>query len=148
MPRGKRALPEGCVKALRAASLILHVGDLTSRKVLDQLAGYAPVEAVHGNVDEPELVALLPGRRVVETAEGLRIGLVHDGGRAPGRHERLSGWFPGCDVVVYGHTHAPEVVRHRGVWIVNPGSPTERRRSPSHSLAVVQGRDPALVLLD
>jgi putative phosphoesterase len=148
MPRGKRMLPEGCVQVLRTASLILHVGDLTSRQMLDELAGYAAVEAVHGNMDEPQLAALLPERRVVETADGLRIDVVHDPGARPGRHERLVGWFPGCDVVAYGHTHAPEVTRHRGVWIVNPGSPTERRRSPSHSLAVIREEVPELVLLD
>jgi hypothetical protein len=132
---------------LRASSLILHVGDLTSRATLSALELIAPVRAVHGNMDEPELRAELPDRRIVE-AEGLRIGLVHDAGPAGGRHERLLGWFPGCDVVAYGHTHVPELARSGGMWIVNPGSPTERRRAPNHSLAVVRGGAPELVVLD
>jgi uncharacterized protein len=91
---------------------------------------------VHGNVDEPELQATLPERLVVE-AEGLRIGMVHDAGPREGRPERLVAAFPGCDAVVYGHTHVPELSRHGDVWILNPGSPTERRRAPHRSLVTV-----------
>jgi uncharacterized protein len=120
---------------------------MTSRAALSTLELIAPVQAVHGNMDESDLRAELPERRIVE-AEGLRIGLVHDAGPAGGRHERLRGWFPGCDVVAYGHTHVPELARSGGTWIVNPGSPTERRRSPNHSLAVVRGGAPELVSLD
>jgi predicted phosphodiesterase len=85
---------------------------------------------------------------VVVEAEGTRIGVIHDGGPSAGRHERLAQWFPGCDVVVYGHSHLPELARHGESWIVNPGSPTERRRAPSHTLAVVRGGVPQLVNLD
>jgi predicted phosphodiesterase len=64
--------------------------------------------------------------------------MVHDAGRAVGRAARLAAGFPGCGAVVYGHTHVPELVRHAGVWILNPGSPTERRRSPHRSLIVLE----------
>jgi uncharacterized protein len=135
------------VRVLEQASLALHVGDVTSAAVLEALRAVVRVEAVRGNMDEAELKAALPERAVVE-AEGLRIGLVHDPGPAQGRHERLVDWFPGCDVVAYGHTHLPEVTRHGDVWIVNPGSPTERRRAPGHSLAVLVDGEPRLVALD
>jgi hypothetical protein len=91
------------------------------------------VEAVHGNVDEPALRASLPEWLVVERA-GARIGMTHDAGRRAGREERLLARFPGCAAVVYGHTHLPQVVLHRGVWILNPGSPTERRRAPERTM--------------
>jgi putative phosphoesterase len=132
---------------LEQASIALHVGDVTAAAVLEELRAVVRVEAVHGNMDEPELKATLPERAVVE-AEGLRIGLVHDPGPAQGRHDRLVEWFPGCGVVAYGHTHLPEVTRHRDLWIVNPGSPTERRRAPGHSLAVLVDGEPRLVALD
>jgi putative phosphoesterase len=135
------------VRVLEQASLALHVGDVTSAAVLEALRAVVRVEAVRGNMDEAELKAALPERAVVE-AEGLRIGLVHDPGPAQGRHERLVDWFPGCDVVAYGHTHLPEVTRHGDVWIVNPGSPTERRRAPGHSLAVLVDGEPRLVAID
>jgi uncharacterized protein len=105
--------------------------------VLRELEAYAPVEAVFGNMDEPALQAELPERRVVEV-DGVRIGLVHIPGPRVGREERLVSWFPGCDAVAYGHTHAPQLERHRGVWVLNPGSPTERRRAPSRSLLVLK----------
>jgi putative phosphoesterase len=147
MPRGSRALPDACVRVLQAADLVLHVGDFTDAAVLAELERFAPVRAVHGNMDEWTLRESLPERLTVE-AEGLRIGLVHDPGPAAGRHERLRGWFPSCDVVAYGHTHVPEVARSEGVWIVNPGSPTERRRARGHTMAIVRDGSPELVALD
>jgi uncharacterized protein len=131
---------------LEAAELILHVGDFTAQSVLSELRSIAPVEAVHGNVDEWPLQEELPERLVAEHG-GLRIGLVHDPGRKVGRHERLRGWFPDCAVIAYGHTHWPEVVSYGGAWIVNPGSPTERRRAPAHTMAVLADGPPTLVEL-
>ena len=147
LPRGARRLPETCLRLLEQAALIVHVGDFTARSVLEELRELAPVAAVYGNVDEPALRAELPERLVVE-AEGVRIGLVHDAGPGTGRHERLRAWFPGCDVVAYGHSHLPELARSGGTWLVNPGSPTERRRAPGHTMAVVTQRAPELVDLD
>jgi len=134
MPRGARALPEACIERLRQADLILHGGDLTWSAFLDELCSYGPpVEAVYGNMDEPAVRARLPEERIVEAA-GIRVGMVHVPGPASGRAERLAARFSGCDAVVYGHTHMPEIVRHRAVWILNPGSPTERRRSPARTM--------------
>jgi uncharacterized protein len=112
--------------------------------VLEALRELGPVEAVHGNMDDAALRGVLPRERVVD-AEGLRIGLVHDPGPRHGRHERLRAAFPGCDLVAYGHTHLPEAVLDDGVWILNPGSPTERRRAPAHTMAVIRDGFPQLV---
>jgi putative phosphoesterase len=149
IPRGRRVLPPGCVARLRAADLILHAGDLTSVAFLEELRALGPpVEAVVGNVDEPALHAQLPVESVV-AAGVARIGMVHVPGAAAGRAERLAARFPGCDAVVYGHTHLPEVSRYGEVWILNPGSPTERRRAPFPSLIelTVDGRSLAPVLV-
>jgi putative phosphoesterase len=143
MPRGTRRLPEECVRELERANLILHAGDFVAASVLQELRELAPVEAVYGNMDDAELQALLPERRVVEV-EGVRIGLVHIPGPAAGREERLVAWFRDCDAVVYGHTHVPQLERHRGVWILNPGSPTERRRAPRRSVLALVVEDDAL----
>ncbi len=141
MPRGSRALPEACLERLRAADLILHAGDLTGRQFLDELLALGPpVEAVRGNMDDAAVRAALPERRVVE-AGGARIGMVHIPGPRAGRAERLAGWFPGCDAVVYGHTHVPELTRAGAVWILNPGSPTERRSSPVRSMVELTVED-------
>jgi putative phosphoesterase len=104
------------------------------------------VAAVHGNMDEPALRTALPGRLVVE-AEGMSIGLVHDAGGTTTRHARLLEAFPECDVIAYGHTHLPEVSSVGEKWILNPGSPTERRRAPEHTMIVLESREPTLVVL-
>jgi putative phosphoesterase len=132
---------------LESADVILHVGDFTTAAFLDELRAFAPVEGVYGNMDEPALRAELGERSVVEV-EGMRVGLVHDPGPAGGRHERLVAAFPGCDAIAYGHTHVPEVSRAGAAWILNPGSPTERRRAPGHSMIVLDGGVPRLVALD
>ena len=138
MPRGARRLPEACLERLRAADLILHCGDFSALSVLEELQALGPpVQAVHGNADEPALRELLPKELVVE-AGGARIGLVHIPGPAAGREERLVRRFPDCDAVLYGHTHLPQVERHGGVWILNPGSPTERRTGPFHSMLLLE----------
>jgi putative phosphoesterase len=148
LPRGARALPGECLRRLEAADLILHAGDVVAASVLDDLGALGPVEAVHGNMDEAALRESLPERRVVEVA-GVRIAMVHIPGQRAGREERLVSWFPGCDAIVYGHTHVPQVEQHDGVWILNPGSPTERRRAPERSmleLTVDAGRiEPKLI---
>ena len=122
------------------ADLILHAGDVVTGSVLDELGRFADVKAVHGNMDEPELVERLPARRTVDAA-GIRIGMIHDAGPVAGRPERLAALFPGCDAVVYGHTHIPELQRRGGLWLLNPGSPTERRRAPVRSMLVVEVGD-------
>jgi uncharacterized protein len=133
LPRGARRLPEVCLEALRAADLIIHGGDFSAASVLEELRALGPpVHAVYGNADEPALRDLLPKELVVEV-EAVRIGIVHIPGPAAGREERLVRRFPGCDAVVFGHTHLPVVERHGDVWLLNPGSPTERRRGPFHA---------------
>lgn len=122
-----------CLDALRGADLILHGGDFSAVSVLEELRAIGPpVQAVHGNADEPALRVLLPKELVLEI-EDVRIGMVHIPGPAAGREERLVRRFPGCDAIVFGHTHLPLVERAGGVWLLNPGSPTERRRGPVHS---------------
>jgi len=143
MPRGARRLPAECVRLLEQADLILHVGDFVRAGVLDELEELGRVEAVHGNMDEPALRARLPARQIVE-AGGARIGMVHDGGPRAGRAARLVAAFPDCRAVVYGHTHEPERVREGAAWILNPGSPTERRRAPQRTMLVLEVRRSAI----
>ena len=121
------------MRRLEAADLILHAGDFVAASVLEELARHAPVEAVYGNMDEPALKQALPRARVVEVA-GAKIGMIHIPGPRAGREARLVARFPDCDAVVYGHTHVPHVERYEGVWILNPGSPTDRRRAPEHTM--------------
>jgi putative phosphoesterase len=152
LPRGARALPDACVERLRAADAILHAGDFVELPVLRQIEAYGPpVHAVRGNVDSPELMALLPAVLVVEL-EGARIAMLHDAGPGNGRVARMRRRFPGAAAVVYGHTHMPLHEQQDGFAIFNPGSPTERRRARHHTMgaATVRGGRIAfeLIVLD
>jgi len=126
------------VRLLERADLVLHGGDFVSVEFLEQLRRLGPpVEGVCGNMDEQALKESLPRQRVVE-AEDVRIGMVHDAGPRAGREARLSARFEDCAAVVYGHTHLPQLERFQHLWILNPGSPTERRTAPVHSMIVLR----------
>lgn len=152
LPRGARRLPEECLRRLRGADLIVHAGDHCSSASLEELRALGPqVAAVHGNVDDAALRAALPRELIVE-AGGVPLGVTHVPGPRAGREARLTARFPGCAAVIYGHTHLPQVERHEGVWILNPGSPTERRRAPRRTMLelVIAGGlvAPTLILLE
>lgn len=137
LPRGGARLPPRCVERLRAADLILHGGDLTSNAFLEELEALGPpVVAVAGNMDDAAVAARLAAERVVEV-DGARVAMIHDAGPRAGREERLARRFPGCAAIVYGHTHVPQLDRHGDVWILNPGSPTQRRSAPTRSMLVL-----------
>ncbi len=147
LPRGGRALPEACLAHLRAADLILHAGDLSTLEVLEQLRALGPpVAAVHGNVDDERVRAALPAVRIVRAA-GARIAMLHDAGAAAGRLARMRARFPDADAVVFGHSHIPLHERDEagGFQIFNPGSPTDRRRQPVHTMGLAEaGEDGTL----
>jgi putative phosphoesterase len=140
MPRRGRAIPNACLARMRAADAILHGGDLVGLDVLELLESLGPpVHAVHGNIDDPEVRMRLPAVREVE-AEGARIVLTHDGGQADRRLDRLRARFPDADAVVFGHSHLPLHEERDGFHIFNPGSPTDRRRAPTHTMGVATAR--------
>jgi putative phosphoesterase len=124
--RRRGGLPAWCLRRLAEADLILHAGDLVAHSLLEELMQLAPVTAVHGNMDAPVLRTRLPARDVIEIG-GVKIGLLHDPGPALGRSARLAQAFVGCDAIVYGHTHLPEIERLGRRLILNPGSPTAPR---------------------
>jgi putative phosphoesterase len=130
--RPGRRLPDAVYELLDRADVVLHAGDVTSPDLLHELAGFAPVHAVLGNND---LELCLPARLELEL-DGVRVAMVHDSGPAAGRSGRLRRWFPDADVVVFGHSHLPWQERDSGGQLhLNPGSPTERRRAPSRTVA-------------
>jgi putative phosphoesterase len=146
LPRGRRALPAACVARLRAADLVIHAGDFAAATVLEELEALGPpVAAVHGNADDAQLRRRLPAQRVVE-AGGARIAVLHDAGPAAGRLARLQRRFAGCDAVVFGHSHIPLHERDpaTGFQIFNPGSPTDRRRQPRHTMGLARAGDGAV----
>lgn len=127
IPRRAGALPDGLLPHLEQSDLILHAGDLMDLSLLDELAAWAPVRAVRGNLDAPDA-------RLPETLEfrfgGVDMAMVHDSGPRKGRRNRMRRRFPDARVVVFGHSHIPYLEDRNGLLLLNPGSPTDKRREP------------------
>ena len=144
IPGRARRLPEAVLREADAADLVIHAGDWVAASVLDELEGHAEVLAVFGNNDGADLRARLPeiARR---TIEGVRFAVVHETGPAPRREMRMDAAFPDTDVLVFGHSHIPwDSATPRGLRLLNPGSPTDRRRQPAHTMMTATVDDGAL----
>ncbi|HVD22402.1 MAG TPA: metallophosphoesterase family protein [Lapillicoccus sp.] len=137
-PRRWKRCPPAVADHLRGADLVLHAGDVCTASVLEELAAYAPVRAVLGNNDGPDVAAWGAPETLELDLDGLRVGMIHDSGPAAGRLRRLRARFGGCHLVVFGHSHIPMDVAEGGFRILNPGSPTDRRRQPHGTLAVLR----------
>jgi uncharacterized protein len=137
-PRFWRRCPPAVAEHLVSADVILHAGDVCVASVLEELSAYAPVHAVIGNNDGPDIAAW----GATDTAEfdlaGLRVGMIHDAGPKEGRLARLSRRFPKADLVVFGHSHIPLQAVEGNFRIFNPGSPTDKRRQPHRTLGLLE----------
>jgi uncharacterized protein len=144
VPKRARDLPEPVWRAIDTADVVVHAGDWVDVPLLDAiLARSARLVGVHGNNDPPELRARLPEVARVEL-DGVRLAVVHETGPAAGRERRCAARFPDRDVVVFGHSHIPWDSRApAGPRLLNPGSPTDRRRQPhaTYLTAVADGGD-------
>jgi uncharacterized protein len=150
-PRRWRVCPPRVAEHLRTADRILHAGDVCTASVLAELAEYAPVTAVLGNNDGPDVAEWGAPRTAELDLDGLKVSMVHDSGAATGRLTRLRRRFPGADLVVFGHSHIPLDESERGapggpgLRIFNPGSPTDRRRQPNGTIGLLEIRDGHLI---
>ena len=137
LPRGSRVLPEACIQRLKAADLIVHAGDFSTLEVLEELKSLGPTIGVHGNTDDALLRAALPEVATIPVGQGRTIAVTHDAGPAQARLRRLRARFPQAEAVIFGHSHIPLHERASdGFQIFNPGSPTDRRRQPRHTMGV------------
>lgn len=131
LPTRAKVLPDLLWPEIEAADLVVHAGDWVSGELLDELAARSRrLVACYGNNDGPDLRARLPlvDRAVVE---GVRLAVVHETGPARKREERMDEQFPDTDLLIFGHSHIPwDSVTPRGMRLLNPGSPTDRRRQP------------------
>ena len=130
VPTRAKQLPSRVLEAADAADLVIHAGDWIEASTLDQLESHAAVLGVWGNNDPEELRARLPeiARR---TIDDMRFAVVHETGQAAGREGRMDAAFPDTDVLIFGHSHIPwDSTAPSGLRLLNPGSPTDRRRQP------------------
>lgn len=136
MPRRGKRFPTALVAGLDGVDMIIHAGDITEGWVLEELSKLAPVTAVAGNVDSPE-VAEANGYRKTLDIQGKTIGVFHGHGSGGKTVERAYSAFSGADCIVFGHSHIPYCRRHGDVLMFNPGSPTDKRRQPQYSYGLL-----------
>ena len=130
VPKRARGLPDQVWAEVAAADVVVHAGDWVDVSLLDELdARAAKLVGVHGNNDHGALRRRLPELAYAELG-GVRIGVVHETGPSTGREHRCRARFPDLDVLVFGHSHIPWDTTSAGLRLLNPGSPTDRRREP------------------
>jgi putative phosphoesterase len=145
IPGRARDLPEPLWSAIDAADVVIHAGDWVSASIVDTVAARARrLVGVYGNNDGPAVRERLPEIARVELA-GVRVAVVHETGPASGREARCERMFAESDLLVFGHSHIPwDTVTPRGMRLVNPGSPTDRRRQPFHTYVTLELADGAV----
>ncbi|MGH2719749.1 MAG: metallophosphoesterase family protein [Actinomycetota bacterium] len=148
IPSRAAGIPPAVLEAFTGVDLILHAGDVSVQAALTELAQVAPVRAVAGNVDDADLTARLPETVRLE-AGGVEIGVIHNSGPTEGRRSRMQRRFPGCRVVVFGHSHQPVVDDAGGLLLLNPGSACDPRRARVRSVAILEavGGEPRAELI-
>ncbi|WP_241680707.1 metallophosphoesterase family protein [Pseudactinotalea suaedae] len=130
VPARARVLPAQVWDRVESADLVIHAGDWVTAGLLDELVDRSRrLLACWGNNDGPELRARLP-ELAVATVAGVRIGVVHETGASTGRQARMRAAYPELDLLVFGHSHIPWDTEADGLRLLNPGSPTDRRRQP------------------
>ncbi len=136
IPTVGESIPASLLKAFENVDLIIHAGDLVRLEVLDALTPLAPVKAVYGNMDQPEVKQELPDKLRI-SIEGIKIGVIHGWGAPNGLSKRIRPSFPDCNCIIFGHSHSPMYQWTEGVLFLNPGSPTDKRFSPTNSFALL-----------
>jgi len=132
VPKRARVLPPVLWDAIESADLVIHAGDWVEVALLDALEGRsARLIGVVGNNDGADLRERLP-EVATAVVDGIRLAVVHETGQAAGREQRMDAAFPDIDLLVFGHSHIPwDTVSPAGMRLLNPGSPTDRRRQPA-----------------
>jgi putative phosphoesterase len=134
-PRHWKRCPRAVAARLEGVDAILHAGDICTADVLEELSAFAPVHAVIGNNDGADVAAWGAPQTLRLQLDGLPVAMIHDSGQRTGRASRLRRMFPEAALVVFGHSHIPWDEAHAGQRILNPGSPTDRRRQPCGRMA-------------
>lgn len=148
IPSRASGIPAEVLERFAGVELILHAGDISVARALDELRAVAPVRAVAGNVEDPSVATTFP-EELRLSLSGVAIGVVHNSGPTQGRRERMRRRFPGCRVVIFGHSHLPVVEDRGGLLLLNPGSACDPRRAPAPTVAILTlaGGEPSAELV-
>lgn len=139
IPASGNELPDVLIEQLKKTDLIIHAGDLTELKVLDELKGFVRTEAVVGNMDSFKVRRTLPEKRILDVGN-FRIGVIHGVGRPDNLINYARQRFVGekLDCIIYGHSHRPSIDRLENIIYFNPGSPTDKVFAPYNSFGILE----------
>jgi len=142
LPLRAKALPDQVWREVDAADVVVHAGDWVEVALLDELEARSErLIGVYGNNDGADLRARLPEIARADL-DGVRLAVIHETGGKQGRERRCDELFPATDVLVFGHSHIPwDTVTPNGLRLLNPGSPTDRRRQPFCTYQTAEIRD-------
>lgn len=140
IPGRAHSLPRRVFEVFEEVDLILHAGDFVTPAVLEELSTVAETRGVAGNIDDSSIHDSLPETVVIDL-DGIRVGMVHDSGLSKGRRQRMISKFPGCRVVVFGHSHQPLLEDEQGLMLLNPGSACDPRSAKTATVALLTIRD-------
>jgi uncharacterized protein len=142
LPKRKKGLPTRLLEELKNVDLIIHAGDWQTIEVYKELQNYAKVEGVYGNVDDEEIIELLPEKLILEFGE-FKIGITHGHGKGRTTEKRAISAFEGekVDCIIFGHSHIPVKRFDHDVLIFNPGSPTDKRKQKMYSFGIIHISD-------
>ncbi|MBX9947921.1 MAG: metallophosphatase family protein [Candidatus Obscuribacterales bacterium] len=133
IPKRARELPPRALDIICHSDMLIHAGDILTEDFLRYLRCMITVHAVLGNNDRG---LKLPAKLQIEV-EGVRVAIIHDSGASKGRAKRMKKLFPHADAVVFGHSHIPMNCRQEGILLFNPGSATDKRRQPKHTMGTL-----------
>lgn len=133
-----KSLPPRLLKELVSAELILHTGDFNTIDVIHELEQFAPVRGVYGNADHEDVIRMLSEKQIIKAGK-YKIGLVHGHGKGNTTEKRAIDAFSNeqIDLLIYGHSHIPSFKTIDGLYVLNPGSPTDKRRQQQFSFVVL-----------
>lgn len=139
MPHMAKQLPDGLLRDMEKVDYILHAGDWNSMDVYDRLSQLAPVDGVAGNTDGMEIIERFGYQKVLKF-QSMKVGIVHGHGMRGTTEDNALGAFRGeeVDCIVFGHSHIPVIKSVNGILLINPGSPTDKRRQAQYSYAVLE----------
>lgn len=146
LPKGRLSLPGFLIDELQKSDAIFHLGDFNTLSIVQQFQQYGPLYAVAGNNDTDEVNHYLPKQAIVELGQ-YRFGLIHGDGTKGTTLKRAMDAFSdqirdhGVDMILFGHSHNPYLEKKGSLWIVNPGSPTDKRRNATFSYARIEAKD-------
>lgn len=126
-------MPDKALEIIRQSDMLIHAGDILTTEFLEYLRGLLPIHAVLGNND---IGVDLPTKLEI-VVEGVKVAIIHDSGPTKGRARRMKKLFPGADAIVFGHSHIPFNSVEEGILLFNPGSATDKRLQPNHTMGTL-----------